>query len=153
MPEGPSRDHSERRGQADRARSTRNHGKRTRSFAARKGSYHTVVAAEFFLAISIVIVAPLVEPGTSSSKGGTGPSPYGHREVIRIAGVMTLFFILALVSKGRPGKMAVMFGGLVDLGVLFRASQAGALKGVAGIFAGSGTSTAASPGGQGVSTA
>ena len=134
---------------ADSAHKARNHGKKSLTFKAGKGDYHKVVAAEFLFAIAVITVAPLVTPGAGSST--TGPSPYGRQDITRLAGVFTLFFILALVSHGRPGKLAVTFGLLVDLGVLFRASQRGVLKGVASAFSKSGGSagTSASGGGGG----
>ena len=146
-PEGTTRDHTDRRRDADRARGTRNHGKRSLSFKAPKGDYHKVVAAEFLFAIAVVTVAPIVTPGSGSAS--TGPSPYGRQDITRLAGVFTLFFILALVSHGRPGKLAVAFGFLVDLGVLFRASQRGALKGIGSAFGSKGTGTKSSGGGGG----
>ena len=121
----------------ERARGQRNHGKRSSPFATGT-SHHKIIAAEFFAAIAIVTIEPLISPGAPSSKGGTGPSPYGRPELVRIGGVMTIFFILALVSHGRPGKMAAAFGALVDLGVLFRASQRGALTGLGSVFKASG---------------
>lgn len=133
---------------ADSARKVRNHGKKSLTFKAGKGDYHKVVAAEFLFAVAVITVAPLVTPGAGSAS--TGPSPYGRQDITRLAGVFTLFFILALVSHGRPGKLAVTFGLLVDLGVLFRASQRGVLKGVASAFSKSGAAGgSASGGGQG----
>ena len=132
---------------ADAATKARNHGKKSLTFKAGKGDYHKVVAGEFLFAVAVITVAPLVTPGAGSAS--TGPSPYGRQDIQRLAGVFTLFFILALVSHGRPGKMAVMFGLLVDLGVLFRASQRGVLKGIGSAFAkggGGGTSSSSSSG-------
>jgi hypothetical protein len=111
-----------------------------------------MIAAEFLGAIAICIISPIIEPGPSAAKGGTGPSPYGRQDLVRIGAVFALFFVLALVSKGRPGKMAVAFGALVDLGMLFRASQRGALTGLTAIFKPGSTGTGTA-GGGGVSAA
>lgn len=57
----------------------------------------------------------------------------------RMTALTFVFFILALVARGdKSGKVALAFGGIVDLGILFHATQTGVVKGIGQIVSGQG---------------
>jgi hypothetical protein len=62
----------------------------------------------------------------------------------RLTALTFLFFVLALVDHGgRPGKAAVAFGALIDLGVIFSATNQNVIGSIGNVLSGQG---------QGVST-
>ena len=78
--------------------------------------YQGVILAEFVIAVIVVSTGPLVNP---PSDGKGGPSPYRVNHLKQLLAIGMTYFILALFSSGRHGRIAAWFGGLVLLGLGF----------------------------------
>lgn len=58
----------------------------------------------------------------------------------RVTALSGVFFVLALVMRGKnTGRVAIAFGAIIDLAVIFEAAKNGSIKGLAGVFEGTGT--------------
>jgi hypothetical protein len=58
----------------------------------------------------------------------------------RMTALTFVFFVLALVARGdKSGKAALAFGAIVDLGILFHATQTNVIKTMGNVIAGQGT--------------
>jgi hypothetical protein len=95
--------------------------------------YQGVIVAEFLVAVLIVALAPLVR-GKPASGASSGPSPYGVDDVKQMAGLGAVYFVLALLSSGKHGRLAAWFGGLVLVGIGLSQTASGGLAGIFGIF-------------------
>ena len=79
-------------------------------------AYQGAILAEFVIAVIVVSTGPLVNP---PQDGKGGPSPYRVNHMRQLVGIGIVYFILALLSSGRHGRVAAWFGGLVLLGLGF----------------------------------
>lgn len=95
--------------------------------------YEGVILAEFLVAVLIVGVAPLAR-GKPSQGQSNGPSPYGVDDIKQLAGIGAAYFILALLSSGKHGRMAAWFGGLILLAIGLSQTTSGGLGAIFGIF-------------------
>lgn len=95
--------------------------------------YQGVILAEFLVAVLIVGVAPLARGKAAQDVTG-GPSPYGPDDVKQLAALGAVYFVLALLSSGKHGRMAAWFGGLVLVAIGLSETTSGGLPAIFGIF-------------------
>jgi hypothetical protein len=95
--------------------------------------YQGVIVAEFLTAILIVALAPLAR-GKAAQDTGTGPSPYGVDDVKQLAGIGAIYFVLALLSSGKWGRLSAWLGGLILVAIGLGQTSSGGLPAIFGIF-------------------
>ena len=98
--------------------------------------YQGVILAEFLVAVLIVALAPVARGKQQESTAfpGSGPSPYGVDDIKQLVGIGAVYFILALLSSGKYGRLSAWFGGLVLVAIGLAQTQTGGLAGIFGIF-------------------
>lgn len=104
--------------------------------------YQGVILAEFLVAVLIVGVAPLARGKAAQDTTG-GPSPYGPDDIKQLAGIGAVYFVLALLSSGKHGRISAWFGGLVLVAIGLSETVSGGLPAIFGIFQPSGKSAGA----------
>ena len=110
--------------------------------------YQGVILAEFVTAALIVALAPIAR-GKAAQDATPGPSPYGPDDIKQLAGIGAVYFVLALLSSGKYGRLSAWFGGLVLIGIGLAETTSGGLAGIFGIFQPSGKSAGSSDAGGG----
>ena len=93
--------------------------------------YQGAILAEFVIAVLVVSTGPIVNP---PQDGKDSPSPYRVGHLKQLLAVGAVYFVLALLSSGRHGRVAAWFGGLVLLGVGFTQVANGDLSALFKIF-------------------
>lgn len=87
--------------------------------------YQPVILAEFLIAVILIAVAPVATGGSPTAKAKSSPSPYDTGDLKQLVATGGVFFILALVSSGRHGRLAAWLGGLIVVAIgLSKAGQA-----------------------------
>ena len=109
--------------------------------------YQGVILAEFLVAVLIVGVAPLAR-GKAAQDSSSGPSPYGPDDIKQLAAIGVTYFVLALLSSGKHGRMAAWFGGLILVAIGLSETTSGGLPAIFGIFQPSSQSAGATPSDQ-----
>lgn len=136
-------------------------GKQAASSAAREARrarlptgdrrYQGVILAEFVTAALIVALAPIAR-GKAAQDTGPGPSPYGPDDIKQLAGIGAVYFVLALLSSGKYGRLSAWLGGLILVAIGLSETTSGGLAGIFGIFqpasksAGTGEGSGINPG-------
>lgn len=95
--------------------------------------YQGVIVAEFLVAVLIVALAPIATGKQAEHQTG-GPSPYAPDDIKQFAGVGAVYFILALLSSGKYGRLSAWLGGLILVAIGLAQTQSGGLAGIFGIF-------------------
>ena len=108
--------------------------------------YQGVILAEFVVAVLIVALAPLAR-GKAAQDTSSGPSPYGVDDIKQLAGIGAVYFVLALLSSGKHGRVAAWFGALVLVAIGFSETTSGGLPAIFGIFQPSARSAGTAGGG------
>ena len=74
------------------------------------GKYQNIILAEFIGTLLLTVLTPIAK---DSAKQGL--SPYAGADIVKLASMVLLFFLLALVSSAGPGaaRVAAWLGGLV----------------------------------------
>lgn len=107
--------------------------KRTKSALPRAVSHSPVLVAEFLLAILIIGFngfSDIARNGYQTAMSGV---------FLRFTAVSGVFFVLFLLSGSKRGStVAALFGGLVDLGILFNAVNKGAISDLTSVITGGG---------------
>jgi hypothetical protein len=112
--------------------------------------YQGVIVAEFLVAVLITGLAPLAR-GKGAEDSSSGPSPYGPDDIKQLAGIGAVYFVLALLSSGKHGRLSAWFGGLVLIGIGLSQTVSGGLPAIFGIFQPSALSSGGSAGSTGAS--
>lgn len=89
-----------------------------------------VLLTEYLAAVAIIVYATIVKGPKQ------GYQVVMSELVIRLTALTMIFFVLFLMAGTKLGKAAGWFGLLVDLGVLFTATQDGAIKQLASVVQG-----------------
>lgn len=95
--------------------------------------YQGVILAEFLAAVLIVALAPIAR-GKESTSDPSSPSPYGPDDIKQLVGVGAVYFVLALLSSGKWGRLSAWFGGLVLIAIGLAETTSGGLPAIFGIF-------------------
>jgi hypothetical protein len=95
--------------------------------------YQGVILAEFLTAALIVALAPVAR-GKAAQDQTAAPSPYGVDDLKQLVGLGAVYFILALLSSGKWGRLSAWFGGLILILILLGQTESGGLPAIFGIF-------------------
>lgn len=95
--------------------------------------YQGIILAEFVVAVLVVALAPIAR-GKAAQDSSPGPSPYGPDDIKQLAGIGAVYFVLALLSSGKHGRLSAWFGGLVLVAIGLAETTSGGLAGIFGIF-------------------
>lgn len=73
-------------------------------------NYQPIILMEYIGCLLLTAVTPI-----ATKKSATGLSPYAGADMVKLASITLLYFILAALSVGGrgPGRMAAWFGGLI----------------------------------------
>lgn len=114
---------------------------RTRDYAQRAGEWgkgqvtgpHTgTLIAEYVLGVFFIFWSVFTSKDTYVNAMSTA--------LWRMTALTAVFFILALLDHGgKPGKIAVAFGALIDLGIIYTATTQNVIKTMADEISGKGT--------------
>jgi len=101
-------------------------------------NYQTIILMEYVGCLLLTAATPI-----ATNSKDPGLSPYAGKDMVKLASITVLYFILAALSVGGrgPGRLAAWFGGLILItdGML----EASNLAKVFGLFTGgAGTTTA-----------
>jgi len=96
-------------------------------------NYQPVILAEFVVAVLVIALAPIAKQ-SQSAQGSVYKTPYNPDHLKQLVGAGAVYFVLALFSGGRHGRIAAWFGGLVLVGIGFAETKSGGLKAVFDIF-------------------
>jgi len=121
-----------------------------------RSNYQPIILMEYVGCLVLTAATPI-----ATKKSATGLSPYAGADMVKLASITVLYFILAAISVGGrgPGRMAAWFGGLILIvdGML----EANNIAKVFGLFtgglasaatAGTGSAPAGSTTGPGLTT-
>jgi hypothetical protein len=75
-----------------------------------RSNYQPIILMEFIGCILLTAVTPV-----ATKKDEPGLSPYAGADMVKLAAITVLYFILAAISVGGrgPGRLAAWFGGLI----------------------------------------
>ena len=97
-----------------------------------KGSKTTTLIAEWLIACVLIIVS--VFDGTNEYLDAM------HDALMRLLAVSAVYFCLALLMRGKgTSKVAVAFGGIIDLALVLNLGKKGTFDSIAKMFTASGT--------------
>jgi hypothetical protein len=96
-------------------------------------NYQPVILAEFVVAVLVIALAPIAKQSQQQA-GTTFKTPYNPNHLKQLVAAGVVYFVLALFSGGRHGRVAAWFGGLVLLGIGFMETVSGGLAAEFKIF-------------------
>jgi hypothetical protein len=75
-----------------------------------RSNYQPIILMEYVGCLLLTAVTPI-----ATKKNATGLSPYAGADMVKLASITLLYFILAAMSTGGrgPGRVAAWFGGLI----------------------------------------